>query len=223
MPTLTELKKSLKAALKDRHLNVETYARPLRAAGLLTTGGRGWSTPQVNPGDCARLLIAIMAPFPARHAVKTVKEYEALELRARPPGPRGRRSTRARVLRGDELAVLPLDRIKEVQVLGQLVEFLIRRASDGSLERLRASYQGEPGRPVLALRLVGPAKGAILELPMQPNRGGHNVGEQSSGGKAVLAYGPSGDSPSTPLPGLTRAAEIHEDTLIDLGRLFSAK
>jgi hypothetical protein len=94
---------------------------------------------QVNPGDSARLLIAIMAPFPARHAVKTVEEYEALELRARPPGPRGRRSTRAQVLREDELGGLPLDRINEVQVLGQLVEFLIRRASDGSLELFAVS------------------------------------------------------------------------------------
>jgi hypothetical protein len=105
-----------------------------------SSGDRGWSRSQVNPSDCARLLIAIMAPFPARHAVKTV-EYEALVLRTRPPGPRGRRSTRVQVFREDELAVLPLDRINEVQVLGQQVEFLIRHASDSSLERLRATYQ----------------------------------------------------------------------------------
>jgi hypothetical protein len=213
MPTLTELKKTLERVLNDPDLKTETYARPLRAADLLTSGV-----------GVRRRSIRVTAPG-LRHAVKTVEEYEALELRARPPGPRGRRSTRAQVLREDELAVLPLDRINEVQVLGQLVEFLIRRTSGGSLERVRASYQSEPGRPVLALRLVGPAKGAILELPerpWQPKREGRNVGEQSSGGK-VLAYGPSGGSPSTPPPGLTRAAEIHEDALIALGRLFSAK
>ncbi len=226
MPTLTELKETLERALNDPDLKAETYARPLRKAKLLTKGGRGWSTPQVKPLDCARLLIAIMAPIPARHAVRTVKEYEALELRRRRPRPRFRRSTRAQLLREDELAALPLERIGEVQLLGQLVEFLILRAIDGSLGRLRASCQTESGGPVLSLRLVGPATGAILELPQDQSGGrkrkreGRGVGKQSGGRKAVLAYGPPGGSPSTPPPGLTRAAEIHEDALIDLGRLW---
>ena len=156
MPTLTQLKEALERALNDPDLKAETYTRPLRQAGLLTTGGRGWSTPQVKPRDCARLLIAIMAPMPARHAMRRFKEYEALELRRR---------HRARLFREDELAKLPLERVDEVRVLGQLVEFLILRAIDGSLGRLRASCQTELGGPVLSLRLVGPATGAILELP----------------------------------------------------------
>src|SRR5262249_34841878 len=56
--------------------------------------------------------------------------------------------------------------------------------------------------------------------PYKPKQEGCNVGEQSSRRKAVLAYGPSSGSPSTPPPGLTRAGEIHEDALIALGRLF---
>jgi hypothetical protein len=73
--------------------------------------------------------------------------------------------------------------------------------------------------------VVGPAKGAVLELPeflWEPKREEGNIREQD-GGEPMLAYGPSGGSPSTPAPGLTRAAEIHEDALIALGRLFSAK
>jgi hypothetical protein len=230
MPTLTELKDTLERTLNDPDLKTETYVRPLRQAGLLTKGGRGTSAPQVTMRDCAVLLIAIMAPFPARHAVRTVQDYALLELLRPPVGLRGQRTTRARGLRDEELAGLPLERVREVHLLGQLVEFLLLRTADGSLGRLQASWKSELGGPMLSFQLIGPRKGAILELPRikeelrgLPERKGHNRGKQSGGRTVVLAYGPSSGSPSTPAPGLTRAAEIHEDALIALGRLFIAK
>ena len=79
---------------------------------------------------------------------------------------------------------------------------------------------------MLSLRLVGPATSAILELPEDQSGGRQLRGEarsiwkQTGGSKAILAYGAPGGSPSTPPPGLTRAAEIHEDALIGLGRLW---
>ena len=213
MPTLTELKDGLERALADPDLKAETYARPLRKVGLLTTGGRGTSTPQVTVRDCARLLIAILSSLPARHAVKAVKTYEELELRWAPPGERGRRSARAYPLPAEGLASLPLERIRDVRLFGQVVEFLLLRAIDGSLERDLGKKSGEPQ---LALRLTGPQPGAKLELSPSWSLAGVRTD------KPFVYWRPGQDSPSFP-HGLTRAAEIHEDTLTALGRLFSSE
>jgi hypothetical protein len=216
MPTLTELKKRLEQALDDPDLKAETYARPLRQAGLLTTGGRGTSTPQVTVPDCARLLMAILSPFHARRAVEAVRTYEALELRRAAPGPRGRRSARADRLPAEELASLPLDRIGEVRLFGQLVEFLLLRAVDGSLERAIPRSARNSGEPQLALQLIGPRYRATLRLSEYWSPGGVTIGERQA-----LAYGrPDQALPNFPR-GLTRAGEVHEDTLIALARLFS--
>jgi hypothetical protein len=214
MPTLTELKEGLEQALADPDLKAETYARPLRKAGLLTTGGRGTSTPQVTVRDCARLLIAILSSLPARHAVKAVKTYEGLELRWAPPGERGRRSARAYPLPAEELRSLPLERIGEVRLFGQVVEFLLWRAIDGSIERAIPHSSRNAENHPLTLRLSGPQHGARLELSLS----GSPAGVQTD--KPLVYWRPDRDSPSFP-QGLTRAAEIHEDTLIALARLFS--
>jgi hypothetical protein len=57
--------------------SVEQYVKPLRKARLLTTGGRGAGAPDIDAGDCARLLVALMAGSPT-HAVEFVQEIGRL-------------------------------------------------------------------------------------------------------------------------------------------------
>ena len=205
MPTLTELKTEMERALNDPQLKAEIYARPLRKAGILTTGGRGPSAPHVTERDCANLLIAIMGDAPAIRGPETVGLYRPLSLRPRRPGRRGHRSTQPQRVR--DLSGLPLTRIREVHLFGDLMEMLIMWAADGSIERLASVWKREPNNPGLSLRLIGPRPGAVLRVPMLDE-------------KLVLAYAGEDQSSPTPSPGVVRASEIHEDVLIALGALF---
>ena len=137
MPTLAALKAAMEQALDDPRLKAEIYARPLRTEELLTTGGRGTSAPQVTPRDCANLLIAILGDAPAIRGPETVKQYGSLHLLRKPPGPRGRRSLRPQ--RVKDLSGHPLDRIREVDYLDDLVVLLILRAADGSIQQTTRS------------------------------------------------------------------------------------
>ncbi len=205
MPTLTELKTAMERALNDPQLKAEIYARPLRKAGILTTGGRGPSAPHVTECDCANLLIAIMGDAPAIRGPETVEQYRSLSLRRRRPDHRGHRSTRPQRVR--DPSGLPLTRIGKVHLFGDLVELLIRWAADGSIERLASDSKREPNNPGLSLRIIGPRPGAVLRVPMLDE-------------ELVLAYAGEDQSSSTPSPGVVRASEIHEDVLIALGALF---
>lgn len=205
MPTLTELKAEMERDLKDPHLKAEIYARPLRKAGLLTTGGRGPSAPQMTERDCANLLIAIIGNAAAIRGPETVKQYRSLSLLRRRPAPRGHRSARPQKM--NDLSKLPLERIWEVHFLGDLVELLILRAADGSIGRLASKWKGGPDSPGVSLRLIGPRPAALLRMPMLDE-------------KIILAYAGENQMPPTPSTGLVRATEVHEDVLIALGALF---
>lgn len=205
MPTLTELKAEMERALNDPQLKAEIYARPLRKAGLLTTGGRGPSAPQMTERDCANLLIAIIGNAAAIRGPETVKQYRSLHMLRRRPGPRGHRSTRPRKVK--DLSSLPLARIREAHFFGELVELLILRAADGSIKRLASKWKGGPGKSGLSLRLIGPRPAALLRMPMLDEN-------------MILSYAGEDQTPPTPSAGLVRAMEVHEDVLIALGALF---
>ena len=207
MPTLADLKTELERVLGDEHLKAETYARPLRTAGLITTGGRGSSAPQMTARDAAHLFIAILGHAPAAKGPETVEQYRSLPLLRRPPGPRGYRSPQPQKTRN--LETLPLRQIRSVHFFGEVVELLIRRAADGKIERLASRWTGGPENPGLSLRLIGPEPAAILRAPM--------LGKEM---KRPLVYASEDQSSSATPVGIERASEIHEDVLIAIGRLF---
>lgn len=60
---------------------VTVFARELKEADLLTSGGRGRSAPHMRPLDAARLLIALMATDRPSEAVASVTRWRAMTLR----------------------------------------------------------------------------------------------------------------------------------------------
>ncbi len=88
MAKLSELIPALANTLGMPETAIEAYAKALRKAGLITTGGRGFGAADMNSGDCARLLTAIMAGSPT-YAVERVKTYGNLTC-ATEPGEAGR-------------------------------------------------------------------------------------------------------------------------------------
>lgn len=212
MPTLNELKLAMEQALGDPNLRAEVYARPLRKAKLLTTGGRGSSTPQVSVTDCANLLIAIMAPGYAIHAAEAVKQYRSLELmRRKPAGSRGQRTSRPRMRQ--DLETLPLDRIREVHLLGQTIELLLLRAADGSLRRqLKEWGNKQSDQPGLSLRLIGPTPAATLRMSM--------LGEKVTFGYTIARNASHDRLGQRANAGLVRASEVYDNSIVTLGELF---
>jgi hypothetical protein len=208
MPTLADLKTELERVLKDPHLKVETYARPLRKTRLITIGGRGSSAPQITPRDATNLLIAILSPAPAIKGVETVKQYRSIYLLRRPPGARGDRSTRPQRTRN--LEDRSLKDIRYVHFLGDVIELLIRQAADGAMERLAAQWTGGPNKPGLSLKIIGPRPAAVLRVPM--------LGDNWINRTFAYAREDQKESPST--AGIVRASEIYADVLIAIGKLF---
>ena len=208
MPTLADLKTELERVLKDPHLKVETYARPLRKTRLITIGGRGSSAPQITPRDATNLLIAILSPAPAIKGVETVKQYRSIYLLRRPPGARGDRSTLPQSTRN--LEDCSLKDIRNVHFLGDVIELLIRQAADGAMERLAAQWTGGPDKPGLSLKIIGPRPAAVLRVPM--------LGDNWINRTFAYAREDQKESPST--AGIVRASEIYADVLIAVGRLF---
>lgn len=203
MPTLKTLKVEMERALKDPDLQAEIYARPLRKAGLLTSGGRGLNAPQVTVTDCANLLIAIMAPGKAIRAAETVRKYRSLALLHRSLGPRGRRTPRPQ--KHQDHPSLSLGEIGQVHYLGPAIELLLR---EEELEQLLSGWSGRPPeQPGLSLRLIGPTPAATLRLPVL-------------GTERVLAYSNEATPSRAGQPGLVRAAEVYEDTFLAMGRVF---
>ena len=74
---------------------VGLFARALREAGLLTTGGRGSSAPHMQTIDAARLLLAHLASETAETAPRAVRDFGELIALADPTGS-GHKPFRAR-------------------------------------------------------------------------------------------------------------------------------
>ena len=102
---------------------VAIYARHLRQARLITTGGRGPGSAEMTAHDCANLLIAIMGGNYAKDAAETVARYRSIVTGV--PWEKC------------QLPQLPLPALKELSEhhgFGEALDALIVSAKDGSLE-----------------------------------------------------------------------------------------
>ena len=77
MAKLSDLISTLADAVDMPETTVGAYARRLRKAGKLSTGGRGFGGAEMTPRDAANLLIAVMSGSPT-YAVERVSAYGAL-------------------------------------------------------------------------------------------------------------------------------------------------
>lgn len=75
MAKLSDLIPTLAQVLPMPEQTVAMYARHLREARLLSTGGRGPGAAKMTATDCARLLIAIMAADQVKDAVRAVELF----------------------------------------------------------------------------------------------------------------------------------------------------
>ena len=80
MAKLSDLIPVLAQVLPMPEQTVAMYARHLREARLISTGGRGPGAAQMTATDCARLLIAIMAADQVKNTVSAVETFWPLEL-----------------------------------------------------------------------------------------------------------------------------------------------
>lgn len=72
--------KAVSEAYKVEEKTVNTVARFLREAGLLTSGARGVNAPDMTPLDAARITIALLATDRPARVVEAVKEYSKLTV-----------------------------------------------------------------------------------------------------------------------------------------------
>ena len=80
MAKLSDLIPTLAQVLPMPEQTVAMYARHLREAKLISSGGRGPGAAQMTATDCARLLIAIMAADQVKNAAGAVEAYWPLEM-----------------------------------------------------------------------------------------------------------------------------------------------
>lgn len=130
MAKLSDLIPILAKVLPMPERTVAIYARLLRQARLLSTGGRGPGGANMTPEDCARLLIAVMAADQVKDAVEAVEKFWALPV-VEPP------HTRETVSKRDRAEWLPLPKglslLKDVTSFGPATAALIAAARDGIL------------------------------------------------------------------------------------------
>ena len=80
MAKLSDLIPTLAQVLPMPEQTVAMYARHLREAKLISSGGRGPGAAQMTATDCARLLIAIMAADQVKDAASAVEAYWPLVM-----------------------------------------------------------------------------------------------------------------------------------------------
>ena len=88
MAKLSDLIPALSKATGMPETSVEAYARRIRQAGKLSTGGRGLGAAEMTSQDCANLLIAVMARTPT-HAVEELHRFGSMTCGSEEPGDRG--------------------------------------------------------------------------------------------------------------------------------------
>ena len=124
MAKLSDLIPATASVLGVPEKTVAIYARHLREARLITTGGRGPGSADMTPRDCANLLIAIMGAEYAKDAAQVIKKYRPIVAGVE------RISWRLPKMPLDALTQLP-----EYHQFGNALEALITAATDGSLEQ----------------------------------------------------------------------------------------
>lgn len=129
MAKLSDLVPALANVLQLPERTVAVYARFLREARLLSTGGRGPGAANMTPDDCARLLIAIMVADQVKDAVAAVERFWSLPVEFLDT-----RETRPKAER-KEWMPLPegLFFLKEPKSFGETIAGLIDAARDGAL------------------------------------------------------------------------------------------
>jgi hypothetical protein len=130
MAKLSDLIPTLAKVLPMPERTVAIYARLLRQARLLSTGGRGPGGANMTPEDCARLLLAIMAADQVKDAVGTVQTFWDLTMEAV--------HSRDTVVEDEQDQWLPLPpavgSLLVVRNFGEMMSGLITAARDGALD-----------------------------------------------------------------------------------------
>ncbi len=121
MAKLSDLIPATASVLGVPEKTVAIYARHLREARLITTGGRGPGGADMTPRDCANLLIAIMGAEYAKDAAQVIKKYRPIVT-----GGKWRLS---------KMPIDALTQLPEHHQFGNALEALITAATDGSLEQ----------------------------------------------------------------------------------------
>ncbi|MCZ6770705.1 MAG: hypothetical protein O7G83_01805 [Proteobacteria bacterium] len=140
---------------------VAIYARHLREARLITTGGRGLGGADMTSPDCTNLLIAVAASNQAKDAAVTIANYGTL--------PAGRdREPEQWVL--EQFRVSALIDLPARHSFGQAIEALITSAQDGSLQdailAARPQIEGYtiPLYPSIRVQIRGPQAMASVSI-----------------------------------------------------------
>jgi len=79
MATLSKLVETVAQVEGMDPATVALFARTVREAGLIRTGGRGLSAAKMTVADAANLLIAVNASLSVREAARTVGRYRILK------------------------------------------------------------------------------------------------------------------------------------------------
>jgi hypothetical protein len=78
MAKLSDLISTLSGTLGLELATVAQFARHTREAGFIRQGGRGLGAPDMQPSDCAHLLIAIMGSTYAKDSAKSIRRCSSL-------------------------------------------------------------------------------------------------------------------------------------------------
>ena len=124
MAKLSDLIPATASVLGVPEKTVAIYARHLREARLITTGGRGPGGAEMKPRDCVNLLIAILGAEYAKDAAKIIKKYRPIVA--------GMDSRKWRI---PNMPLPALTQLPEYHQFGNALEALIKAAIDGSLEQ----------------------------------------------------------------------------------------
>ncbi len=159
MAKLSALIPAVASVLDLPEETVAIYARHLREARLITTGGRGPGGADMTPRDCTNLLIAIMGADLVKDAPRVVPKYRRLRA--------GRQTTGWRL---PKMPLPALTRLPAFHAFGAALEGLITAAMDGSLESAleAASKKREKGGfavlPSIEVIVRGPIPVATISI-----------------------------------------------------------
>lgn len=140
---------------------VAIYARHLREARLISTGGRGPGGAEMTPQDCANLLVAILGGNLAKDAALTVQHYASL--------PAGGDEQRDR-WELESFKIPELITLQERHSFGAALEALIASAKDGHLQQAMAEACPTMGgyrihlAPRIEISLIGPRAVARINI-----------------------------------------------------------
>jgi hypothetical protein len=205
MAKLSDLIPTLAQVLPMPEPTVAMYARYLREAKLISSGGRGPGAAQMTATDCARLLIAIMAADQVKEAASAVEAYWPLvmeEIDTKLGLPVDKREGWADLPEAILDILMPDG--NEEQSFGETVAFLIEGVRLGTLTQAMAGMRDPYLRVEIERRFLtgkiafqndnagrGYPQLALLaqfELPEGPEREQREQEDFSVGGDAMITF-----------------------------------